>query len=95
MGMSPGSIRLIDPADIDRLSLSTHSLPLSILADYASRETGCTVTVIGIQPRTLEFGGGVSEEVESAVGETVDALAECLGPREEPPLTRRDGAPAR
>jgi hydrogenase maturation protease HycI len=94
MGMSPGSIGLIDPADIDRLSPGTHSLPLSVLADYISRETGCAVTLIGIQPRTLEFGGCISKEVESAVGETVDALAECLGPQKEPPLTRRDGAPA-
>ena len=78
MGESPGSVRVIVPAEIGGASFSTHSLPLSLLAEYVRRETGCRVTVVGMQPRSVEPGRGVSHEVERAIEETVDALGRCL-----------------
>jgi len=93
MGLPPGSLRIIDPGEIDKVSPGTHSLPLSLLAGYVSRETGCAVTVIGIQPRSLQLEAGISDEVRAAVQETVDALRERLAPGGEPPLRQRDGAP--
>jgi hydrogenase 3 maturation protease len=86
MGDAPGTIRIIEPERIGGISFGTHSLPLSVLAGYLSRETGCAVTVMGIQPRSLEFDAGLSPEVARAVDEVVEALAVSLGqaPAEEP-----------
>jgi Ni,Fe-hydrogenase maturation factor len=53
---------------------------LSVLADYIRREIGCRVTVIGIQPSSIEFGEEMSPAVAAAVGETARALTECLAP---------------
>jgi hydrogenase 3 maturation protease len=80
MGEPPGAIRLIDAADIGGVSFGTHSLPLSVLADYVAQEIGCRVTVVGIQPASIEFGEGLSPEVSAAVEEVTLALKECLSP---------------
>jgi hydrogenase 3 maturation protease len=78
MQESPGTVRLIESADISGASFGTHSLPLSVLADYIQREIGCRVSVIGIQPASIEFGESMSPEVSAAVQETALALRDCL-----------------
>lgn len=78
MEAPPGGVRLIEPADIGGASFGTHSLPLSVLVDYIQREIGCRVTVIGIQPVSLAFGEGMSQQVSAAVQETARILRECL-----------------
>jgi hydrogenase maturation protease HycI len=80
MQESPGAIRLIESADISGASFGTHSLPLSVLADYIRREIGCRVSVIGIQPASIEFGESMSPEVSAAVQEAALALKDCLAP---------------
>ena len=50
-----GEIRFLDPAQIKGIDFSTHMLPLSILADYLSRETKAQVALIGIQPASTDF----------------------------------------
>jgi hydrogenase 3 maturation protease len=85
MGLAAGALRVLDPTDIDAASPGTHAFPLSLFVRYVSLEIGCAVTVIGIQPRGLAFGAGLSREVEEAIAETVDALAECLRPRDDAP----------
>ncbi len=78
LGESPGTIRVIPPADIGGTSFGTHSLPLSVLADYLRTEVGCRVIVIGIQPKSLAFGQEVSSEVARAVAEAALALRACF-----------------
>lgn len=77
MGEPPGRIRLIDSQDIGGSSFGTHGLPLSVLADYLASEIGCRVTIIGIQPASVDFGEGLSSEVRQAVEEIVLALRAC------------------
>jgi hydrogenase 3 maturation protease len=78
MGEEPGAVRLIDLADIGGASFSTHGLPVSMLVDYIRATIGCSVTLIGIQPRSVAFGDGISAEVDAAVSTVVDALRELL-----------------
>jgi hydrogenase 3 maturation protease len=74
MGETPGTIRWIPAEDIDGMSASTHSLPLSILAQYLTLEINCTVALLGIQPDSNEVGEQVSPEVLQAVHEIVEEL---------------------
>jgi hydrogenase 3 maturation protease len=69
MEESPGTIRWIDMEDMDGLSASTHSMPLSLLAKYLTLELNCDVKLLGIQPRCNEFGETLSTEVRRAVDE--------------------------
>lgn len=63
----PGTIRWIPLESIDGMSASTHSLPLSILANFLFAELGCDVTVLGIQPAQNEIGSNLSASVQTAV----------------------------
>lgn len=79
MGAEPGTTRLIDPGAAGGASFATHGLPLGVLAGYLSAETGCTVILVGIQPRSLDFGESLTPAVAEAADALVAALRECLG----------------
>ncbi len=76
---APGVVRLIEAKEVGGVSFSTHTLPLSVLSTYLTQEIGCRVVTIGIQPKSLRFGGALSGEVEAAVEEIVVALKDVLG----------------
>ncbi len=66
LGLQPGSSMLIAPNEVKGFPISTHSLPLGIVAEYLERTTGAKVALLAIQPRQIELGKGLSEEVEKA-----------------------------
>ncbi len=78
MGKEPGAIEWISEDDIDGMSASTHSLPLSMLAQYLNLELGCKVMLLGIQLVSNEVGEEVSVEVLDAVKEIVNGLEEVI-----------------
>jgi hydrogenase maturation protease HycI len=78
LGAAPGSVRIFESADIGGMTSSTHTLPLHVIADYLTQELGCRVLFLGLQPKVVEFGEGLSEEVAAAVADTVTALAQAL-----------------
>ena len=63
---------------IDGMSASTHSLPLSMLARYLTLELNCKAILSGIQPRSNDVGGSVSQEVLQAVDEVMQGLVETI-----------------
>jgi len=83
MGNEPGAVAWISKEDIDGMSASTHSLPLSMLAHYLTLELGCKVMLLGVQAASNDVGEIVSPDVLQAVNEVVDGLDEslriCLG----------------
>ena len=74
----PGAIRWIAIDEIDGMSASTHTLPLSMLAKYLTLELGCEVNILGIQPQSMEIGESVSRGVLQAVDEIVNGLTVLL-----------------
>lgn len=78
MGEEPGAVHWVGMDEIDGISASTHTLPLSMLAKYLTWELGCEIHLLGIQPRSVEAGGSISEEVLRSVAEVVDGLAQSL-----------------
>jgi hydrogenase 3 maturation protease len=78
MGEKPGTVQWILKECIDGMSASTHSLPLSMLAQYLMLELHCKVIFLGIQPRSNEIGEIVSTEVRQAVNKVVQELDEAL-----------------
>ncbi len=63
----PGTMAWIPVEAIDGMSASSHSLPLSLLAQYLTLEMGCKVAVLGIQPDQNEVGEEMSPAVREAV----------------------------
>jgi hydrogenase 3 maturation protease len=73
-----GAIRWIDMDEIDGISATTHTLPLSMLAMYLSLELDCEVKLLGIQPESVEVGEQVCAEVLHSVNEIVDELSTLI-----------------
>jgi hydrogenase 3 maturation protease len=75
MGKEAGSIALIPMEQIDGMSANTHSLPLSMLARYLTLELNCEVALLGIQPKSVEMGEPVSDEVNQAVSDIAEEIS--------------------
>ncbi|MBI2333051.1 MAG: hydrogenase 3 maturation endopeptidase HyCI [Chloroflexi bacterium] len=78
IGELPGTTQWIPLGDIDGMSASSHSLPLSMVANYLKLEIGCDVAVLGIQPEQNEVSGELSPLVHAAVDEIVTELLRAL-----------------
>lgn len=73
---APGTIRTVGYEEIGGHSFSTHSAPLKMMIDFLLADISFEPIVIGIQPKTLEFGAPVSPEVLAAVEEVTSALCD-------------------
>ena len=88
LGVKPGAIRLLAPQDLAGVSFSTHQLPLAVTVQYLEGRLGCGVTILAVQPRSLEFGAPMSRDLERAAARLVAALQSAA------PAARRRGAPS-
>ena len=70
----PGEAQLIPVEKIGGTAVSTHSLPLTIFARYIQKTLNTKVTLLGIQPKIIDFGAEISPEVKSAAEEIVEIL---------------------
>ena len=78
IGKKPGALACIDPEEIDKISFSTHQLPLSIMAEYLTQSLNCKIIVIGIQPKTIKFGFKFSKEIEKSAAYLSDTIKEII-----------------
>jgi hydrogenase 3 maturation protease len=62
-----GSVKLVSPEKIAGLSLSTHALPLSVVSEYLASMTKAKIALLGIQPKVIDFGEGLSQELRDIV----------------------------
>lgn len=83
-GGLPGELRLLDPATMDTVALSTHAGSLRMLSDYLSARTGARTVIIAIQPERIDAREGLSQPVERAVRELMTMLADILSAASEP-----------
>ncbi|MCD6154891.1 MAG: hydrogenase maturation peptidase HycI [Candidatus Verstraetearchaeota archaeon] len=75
MNAEPGGVGVFGEEEIDDYPpISTHRIPLSIMAAYIKKTVGAKLMIIGIQPKRIEFG----EEISPEVKETIELLAEML-----------------
>ena len=81
MGEAPGYIRWVEMDEIEGMSASTHSLPLSMLASFLNWELKCEVTLLGIQLKSNDIGETVNLDVLRAVNEIVGTLTEAINPK--------------
>lgn len=80
-GAKPGEVILAEPEAITGRSISTHTMPLSLLASYLREQTGAKVSLLGIQPASAEMGAPMSEQVKKAVDGVVTALSKLGSPQ--------------
>jgi hydrogenase 3 maturation protease len=78
MKKSPGHVELVARDRIGGIALSTHSMPLSFLMMYLEDATDGKTTLLGVQPKSLQFGEGLTSEIEEVVRKIIDILNEVL-----------------
>lgn len=68
MNKKAGGISIVDiQTESANVSFSTHSLPIKIFIDYLFHFLRCQFSVLGIQPKSIEFGSPRSAEVNAAI----------------------------
>lgn len=78
MNKSPGHVELVTKDRIGGIALSTHSMPLSFLMLYLEEATDGKTTLLGIQPKSLEFGEGLNPEIAEIAHKIIITLDEVL-----------------
>lgn len=78
VGKKPGSVALINPQDIIGVSFSTHMLPLEIMVEYLVQSCGTAVTILGIQPKNIDYGSGLTPPMKKAVKELSTAVLNSI-----------------
>jgi len=73
-GASTGDLKILKPEDLSSTITSTHSLSPRIFARLLSQQANAKVFFIGIQPKQVQLGTPLSEEVSKSV----DVLVEIL-----------------
>ncbi|MBN1595105.1 hydrogenase maturation peptidase HycI [candidate division FCPU426 bacterium] len=74
MQLPAGTVRLIPKEKIEDLGLGTHALPLSLLMEYLQPFVKKDIVFIGIQPKQVQDGECLSQEVMTAARQVILVL---------------------
>lgn len=74
----PGEARLIQPEEISGVAVSTHAIPLYILAEILRKSIDAKVLLLGLQPKTTEFGEQITPELQKAAENIAKVLLDAL-----------------
>lgn len=80
MGAAPGEFSLIREGDLTMNALSTHKQSVKILF-MVLREgiPGVRIALVGIQPKTVDFGRGLSRPVSRGVKRLAVSMLDAIG----------------
>jgi hydrogenase 3 maturation protease len=80
LGLKPGQFRLVDAESIANFSaVTTHILPLRLFCEYVKQATGAKVGLLLVEPKIMEFGEGLSAEVQATAEKLTDVLLGLFG----------------
>ena len=75
IGLKPGEMRLMDPQRIaDFSAISTHMLPLRLFCEYLTATTKAKIALLLIEPKNVEFGEGLTPDVQAAAEKIANIL---------------------
>ncbi|MFW9889099.1 MAG: hydrogenase maturation peptidase HycI [Candidatus Thorarchaeota archaeon] len=74
----PGHIELVTKDRIGGITISTHRMPLSLLMQYLEDRTGAQTILLGVQPKNIEFGEGLSPEIQTVTEKIISTLEKML-----------------
>jgi hydrogenase 3 maturation protease len=70
----PGEVEFFGIENIPDTSLSTHNIPLSVVAAILASETGSKIHILGIQMINVGLGEGLSKEIKRSADEIIEFL---------------------
>jgi hydrogenase 3 maturation protease len=79
LGLKPGDASLMDAEKIAETSaVTTHLLPLRVFCDYVNQATGAKIALLLVEPKSMDFGEGLSAPVQEAVERLTQILLKLL-----------------
>lgn len=79
INQKPGTVLVLEPSDIGGgVSFSTHKMPSRVLIEYFRNSFKCDVILIGIQPKSIDFGKSVSADVKGSSKEVASAICRAI-----------------
>ena len=79
LGYKPGYASLVDAEKIvDTSAVSTHLLPLKVFCEVVKQTTGAKIALLLIEPKSMEFGEGLTAEVQRAAERLTRVLVGLL-----------------
>jgi hydrogenase 3 maturation protease len=79
LDLASGEACLFLPEQVAGFSaVSSHVLPLRVFSDYLKESTGAKVALLLVQPKSVEFGEGLTLELQAASERIVGLLRELL-----------------
>lgn len=79
LGLKPGEVCLVNPEKMsDFPAITTHVLPLRIFCEYIKQVTGAKIALLLIEPKSMEFGEGLTVEVQAAAEKISEILRQLL-----------------
>jgi len=78
LGKAPGTVEVLDPANISGVSFSTHMLPAPIFMGYLERTAKCRALVVGIEPMQTDVLGPISPPVAEAIEAVVKTISAAM-----------------
>jgi len=78
-GLKPGDASIVEAERIvDTLAVTTHLLPLRLFCEVVKQMTGAKIGLLLIEPMSMDFGEGLTHEVEAAAEAFVKVLEELM-----------------
>lgn len=79
IGLTPGSIRLINPEQIINFSpITSHTLPLRVFCEFIKKTTESKIALLLIEPKNTDFGEKMSPELQKAAEKILTILPKLL-----------------
>ncbi|RLI21369.1 hypothetical protein DRO54_03855 [Candidatus Bathyarchaeota archaeon] len=79
LGLDPGQAKLVDVKQLAMYpAISTHALPLRIFCELVEEMTKAKIALLAIQPKNVDFGEGLSPELEKTANQITRILLGIL-----------------
>ena len=79
LGLKPGATCLVDAEKIaDSSAVTTHLLPLRVFCEFIKQATGAKIALLLIEPKSMEFGEGLTVPVQAAANRLMKVLLKLL-----------------
>jgi hydrogenase 3 maturation protease len=82
-GLKLGQVKVMESSEAlgPASAVSTHALPLRIFCEYLEKTVGSKIALAIIQPKTTDFGEGLTKEIDRTAQNLTETLTEILNAR--------------
>jgi len=84
LGMSPGAVAVLEEEKLEDASWSTHHASLQLFINCVKADTKGNVLVLGIQPKSTDFGSEMSDEIKETLSILQHIILKALSLRQLP-----------